>query len=216
MFEFWDWVGGRYSLWSAIGLSIAVHIGFDNFKELLEGGHWMDKHFQETPLNENVPVLMALLGVWYINFYGAETLAILPYDQYMHRFAAYFQQGDMESNGKYVTRSGHAVNYPTGPIVWGEPGTNGQHAFYQLIHQGTRLIPADFIAFVKTLNPLRNGLHHQILLANFLAQTEALMKGKSKQQAETELKKQGKSAEEIQRIINHKVFEGNRPIKQRL
>ncbi|XP_054164562.1 glucose-6-phosphate isomerase-like [Oppia nitens] len=211
MFEFWDWVGGRYSLWSAIGLSIAVYIGFDNFRELLEGGHWMDKHFQERPLSENIPILMALLGVWYINFFGAETLAILPYDQYMHRFAAYFQQGDMESNGKYVTRSGNNVNYSTGPIVWGEPGTNGQHAFYQLIHQGTRLIPCDFIAPVKTLNPLSNGLHHQILLANFLAQTEALMKGKDRHQAENELKKQGKSDQEIKQIINHKVFEGNRP-----
>ncbi len=211
MFEFWDWVGGRYSLWSAIGLSICVHLGFDNFVELLEGAHWMDNHFQKSALNENMPVIMALLGVWYINFYNAETLAILPYDQYMHRFAAYFQQGDMESNGKYVTREGHNVNYSTGPIVWGEPGTNGQHAFYQLIHQGTRLIPCDFIAPVKTLNPLRNGLHHQILLANFLAQTEALMKGKSKQKAEEELKKQGKSDEEVAKILPHKIFEGNRP-----
>lgn len=211
MFEFWDWVGGRYSLWSAIGLSIAVHIGFDQFQELLEGGHWMDQHFVNTPLKQNIPIIMALLGVWYINFFGAETLAILPYDQYMHRFAAYFQQGDMESNGKYVTRGGQTVNYSTGPIVWGEPGTNGQHAFYQLIHQGTRLIPSDFIAPIKSLNPLRGGLHHQILLANFLAQTEALMKGKSREQAEAELKKQGKSAEEISRILPHKVFEGNRP-----
>lgn len=211
MFEFWDWVGGRYSLWSAIGLSIAVHIGFDNFEQLLEGGHWMDKHFQESSLDKNIPVIMAMLGVWYINFFGAETLAILPYDQYMHRFAAYFQQGDMESNGKYVTRAGNTVNYPTGPIVWGEPGTNGQHAFYQLIHQGTRLIPCDFIAPVNSLNPLRNGLHHQILLANFLAQTEALMKGKTREQAEAELRKQGKSEQEMARILPHKVFEGNRP-----
>lgn len=211
MFEFWDWVGGRYSLWSAIGLSIALHIGFDNFRQLLEGAHWMDEHFQQAPLEANLPVLMALLGVWYINFYGAETQAILPYDQYLHRFAAYFQQGDMESNGKYVTRAGHTVNYSTGPIVWGEPGTNGQHAFYQLIHQGTRLIPADFIAPAKTLNPVRNGIHHNILLANYLAQTEALMKGKSREQAEKELVAQGKSKEQIDKILPHKIFEGNRP-----
>ena len=211
MFEFWDWVGGRYSLWSAIGLSICCNIGFDNFRQLLEGAHWMDNHFKSTPLEKNVPVLMALLGVWYINFYGAETLAILPYDQYLHRFAAYFQQGDMESNGKYITKSGNPVNYFTGPIVWGEPGTNGQHAFYQLIHQGTRLIPCDFIAPAKTLNPIQNGLHHVILLSNFLAQTEALMKGKSKQEAEAELKKAGTPDEQIGKILPHKVFEGNRP-----
>lgn len=211
MFEFWDWVGGRYSLWSAIGLSICVHIGFENFEKLLAGAHFMDEHFRETPLEKNMPVLMALIGIWYHNFYGAETQAILPYDQYLHRFAAYFQQGDMESNGKYVTRSGQTVNYTTGPIVWGEPGTNGQHAFYQLIHQGTRLIPCDFIAPVKTLNPIRGGIHHTILLANYLAQTEALMKGKSRDQAERELREKGKSPEEISKILPHKIFEGNRP-----
>ena len=177
MFEFWDWVGGRYSLWSAIGLTIAVNIGFDNFEHLLSGAHWMDNHFKTAPLESNIPVILAMLGVWYHNFYGAETHALLPYDQYLHRFAAYFQQGDMESNGKYVTMNGERVNYSTGPIVWGEPGTNGQHAFYQLIHQGTRLIPCDFIAPVKSHNgELRDGLHHNLLLCNFLAQTEALMK----------------------------------------
>ncbi|KAF7492756.1 Glucose-6-phosphate isomerase [Sarcoptes scabiei] len=211
MFEFWDWVGGRYSLWSAIGLSICLHIGFDNFKQLLEGAHFIDEHFRQAPLDQNIPVIMALLGIWYINFYGSETQAILPYDQYLHRFAAYFQQGDMESNGKYVNRSGEKLNHSTGPIVWGEPGTNGQHAFYQLIHQGTRLIPCDFIAPVKTLNPIRNGLHHRILLANFLAQTEALMKGKNEDQAKEELKAQGKTDEQISLILPHKIFEGNRP-----
>jgi glucose-6-phosphate isomerase len=211
MFEFWDWVGGRYSLWSAIGLSIAVHIGFNNFRKLLDGAQYIDAHFQETPLERNVPVLLALIGVWYSNFFGAETEAILPYDQYLHRFAAYLQQGNMESNGKYVTRSGNAVNYSTGPIVWGEPGTNGQHAFYQLIHQGTRLIPCDFIAPVNSLNPIQGGIHHQILLANFLAQTEALMKGKSREQAETELKAKGMPEDQIKRIVPHKVFSGNRP-----
>ncbi|CAJ0575336.1 unnamed protein product, partial [Mesorhabditis spiculigera] len=211
MFEFWDWVGGRYSLWSAIGLSIALHIGFKNFEKLLEGAYLADKHFQATPLAENIPVLMALLGVLYNNVYNAETHALLPYDQYLHRFAAYFQQGDMESNGKFVTRSGARVDYSTGPIVWGEPGTNGQHAFYQLIHQGTRLIPCDFIAPVKTLNPIRDGLHHNILLANFLAQTEALMTGKSAEQAESELRAAGMNDEKIAKIRPHKVFEGNRP-----
>uniref|UniRef100_A0AC34RJL8 Glucose-6-phosphate isomerase n=1 Tax=Panagrolaimus sp. JU765 TaxID=591449 RepID=A0AC34RJL8_9BILA len=211
MFEFWDWVGGRYSLWSAIGLSIAVHIGFDNFEKLLEGAHFMDTHFLETPLEANIPVILAVLGVWYINFFGVETHALLPYDQYLHRFAAYFQQGDMESNGKYITRDGSRVDYSTGPIVWGEPGTNGQHAFYQLIHQGTRLIPADFIAPVHTLNPIRNSLHHTILLANFLAQTEALMKGKTPAEAEKELRAAGMSDEKVKQILPHKVFEGNRP-----
>jgi len=211
MFEFWDWVGGRYSLWSAIGLSIAVYVGMDNFEQLLAGGHYMDKHFTSTPLEKNVPVILALLGVWYINFFGAETQSLLPYDQYLHRFAAYFQQGDMESNGKYVTRSGRRVAYSTGPIVWGEPGTNGQHAFYQLIHQGTRLIPCDFIMPVNSHNPIRNGLHQEILLANFLAQPEALMKGKTKEEAENELKKSGMAEGEIQKILPHKVFEGNRP-----
>uniref|UniRef100_A0A1B6E2F4 Glucose-6-phosphate isomerase n=1 Tax=Clastoptera arizonana TaxID=38151 RepID=A0A1B6E2F4_9HEMI len=211
MFGFWDWVGGRYSLWSAIGLSIALYIGFDNFEKLLEGAHYMDNHFQTAPLDKNAPVILALLGVWYHNFYGAETHALLPYDQYLHRFAAYFQQGDMESNGKYVTRSGESVDYSTGPIVWGEPGTNGQHAFYQLIHQGTRLIPADFIAPAVTLNPIQDGLHHKILLANFLAQTEALAKGKTAAEAKTELEKAGLSGTELDKILPHKVFEGNRP-----
>ncbi|XP_035213614.1 glucose-6-phosphate isomerase-like isoform X2 [Stegodyphus dumicola] len=204
MFGFWDWVGGRYSLWSAIGLSIALYLGMDNFEQLLEGAHYMDKHFLNTPLEKNVPVILALLGIWYSNFYGAESHALLPYDQYMHRFAAYFQQGDMESNGKYVTRSGEVVTYTTGPIVWGEPGTNGQHAFYQLIHQGTRLIPCDFIAPVQTHNPINNGLHHEILLANFLAQPEALMRGKTKSEAEEELKKAGMSDETLQKILPHK------------
>lgn len=211
MFEFWDWVGGRYSLWSAIGLSIAVHIGFDNYEKLLDGAFSVDEHFVNTPLEKNIPVILAMIGVLYNNIYGAETHALLPYDQYMHRFAAYFQQGDMESNGKFVTRHGQRVDYSTGPIVWGEPGTNGQHAFYQLIHQGTRLIPADFIAPVKTLNPIRGGLHHQILLANFLAQTEALMKGKTAAVAEAELKSSGMSPESIAKILPHKVFEGNKP-----
>merc|ERR1711962_1037695 len=212
MFGFWDWVGGRYSLWSAIGLTIALHIGYYNFCKLLSGAHFMDNHFCTTPLEQNVPVIMALIGIWYMNFYGSETQALLPYDQYMHRFAAYFQQGDMESNGKFVTRSGNKVDYATGPVVWGEPGTNGQHAFYQLIHQGTRLIPCDFIAPVISHNHnLRNGLHHKILLCNFLAQTEALMKGKGVDQVEAELAGSGKSATEIARIKPHKVFEGNRP-----
>jgi glucose-6-phosphate isomerase len=211
MFEFWDWVGGRYSLWSAIGMSIAVHVGYDNFEKLLDGAHFMDQHFCNAPLEQNVPVILALLGIWYGNFYGAETHALLPYDQYLHRFAAYFQQGDMESNGKYITRSGSKVDYSTGPIVWGEPGTNGQHAFYQLIHQGTRLVPCDFIAPVKSHNNIRDGLHHKYLLCNFLAQTEALMKGKKMDQVEAELKKSGKSQEEIDKIKPHKCFEGNRP-----
>ncbi|XP_065224582.1 glucose-6-phosphate isomerase [Planococcus citri] len=211
MFEFWDWVGGRYSLWSAIGLSIALFIGYENFIKLQEGAYYMDQHFLNTPLEKNAPVILALLGVWYHNFYGAETHALLPYDQYLHRFAAYFQQGDMESNGKYITRSGERVKYSTGPIVWGEPGTNGQHAFYQLIHQGTRLIPADFIVPVRTHNPVQSGLHHKILQANFLAQTEALMKGKSAEEAKVELQKSGMNEETIKKILPHKVFEGNRP-----
>ncbi|XP_070574390.1 glucose-6-phosphate isomerase-like [Ptychodera flava] len=211
MFVFWDWVGGRYSLWSAIGLSIALYIGMDNFEALLAGGHFMDNHFRTAPLEANIPVILAMLGVWYSNFFGAETQALLPYDQYMHRFAAYFQQGDMESNGKYITRSGQKVDHSTGPIVWGEPGTNGQHAFYQLIHQGTRLIPCDFLAPVETHNPITGGLHHEILLANFLAQTEALMLGKSSDVARAELEKEGKSGEQLERILPHKVFEGNRP-----
>ncbi|XP_064466823.1 glucose-6-phosphate isomerase-like [Ornithodoros turicata] len=211
MFEFWDWVGGRYSLWSAIGTSIALFVGMDNFEQLLSGAHFMDHHFQKAPLTENIPIILALLGVWYSNFFGAESQCLLPYDQYLHRFAAYFQQGDMESNGKYVTRSGRHVAYTTGPIVWGEPGTNGQHAFYQLIHQGTRLIPCDFIAPVKTHNPISHGIHHEILLANFLAQPEALMKGKTKEEAEAELKKAGMSGDKLEKILPHKVFEGNRP-----
>ncbi|XP_066581028.1 glucose-6-phosphate isomerase [Prorops nasuta] len=211
MFGFWDWVGGRYSLWSAIGLSICLSIGFDNFEKLLSGAHYMDKHFCSAPLEKNVPVILALLGVWYHNFYNVETHALLPYDQYLHRFAAYFQQGDMESNGKYVTCAGTTVNYSTGPIVWGEPGTNGQHAFYQLIHQGTRLIPADFIAPVLSHNQVQGDLHHKILLSNFLAQTEALMKGKSSAQAKDELEKSGLNPEQVSLLLPHKVFEGNRP-----
>ena len=209
MFEFWDWVGGRYSLWSAIGLSIVLSIGYDNFEQLLKGADASDKHFRETPLEENIPVIMALLGVWYNNFFDAETQAILPYDQYMHRFAAYFQQGDMESNGKYVDREGNPVDYQTGPIIWGEPGTNGQHAFYQLIHQGTKLIPCDFIAPAQSHNPI--GEHHTMLLSNFFAQTEALMNGKDEDEVIAELKAAGKSDEEIARLKAFKVFEGNRP-----
>merc|ERR1712183_1199671 len=212
MFQFWDWVGGRYSLWSAIGMSIALNIGFDNFEQLLAGAHNMDNHFTSAPMEQNAPVILALLGIWYNNFYDAQTHALLPYDQYLHRFAAYFQQGDMESNGKYVTRDGSKVDYSTGPIVWGEPGTNGQHAFYQLIHQGTRIIPCDFIAPVKSHNSPRDGrLHHTILLSNFLAQTEALMRGKDRDQVVAELKKAGKSQSEIERIAPHKEFTGNRP-----
>jgi len=209
MFEFWDWVGGRYSLWSAIGLPIACMIGMDRFEEMLSGGFAVDEHFRSAPLERNVPVILGLLGVWYSNFFGAETHAILPYDQYMHRFPAYFQQGDMESNGKRVDKQGNVVDYSTGPIVWGEPGTNGQHAFYQLIHQGTRLIPADFIAPVETHNRL--GDHHLVLLANFFAQTEALMKGKTEAEARSELETQKVSAERIAELLPHKMFPGNRP-----
>ena len=209
MFEFWDWVGGRYSLWSAIGLSIALSIGFDNFVELLEGAHATDEHFRTAEFEQNIPVTLGLLGIWYNNFFEAETNAILPYDQYMHRFAAYFQQGDMESNGKHVDRNGKHVEYQTGPIIWGEPGTNGQHAFYQLIHQGTKLIPADFIAPAQSHNPL--GEHHNMLLSNFFAQTEALMNGKTEEEVIAELKAAGKSDAEIAAIAPFKVFEGNRP-----
>ncbi|MCQ6959770.1 glucose-6-phosphate isomerase [Mucilaginibacter aquariorum] len=209
MFEFWDWVGGRYSLWSAIGLSIALSVGFDNFVELLDGAHAIDNHFKTTPLEQNLPAILALIGVWHNNFFEAETEAILPYDQYMHRFAAYFQQGDMESNGKHVDRNGKHVDYQTGPVIWGEPGTNGQHAFYQLIHQGTKLIPCDFIAPAQSHNPL--GEHHNMLLSNFFAQTEALMNGKSEEEVIAELKKAGKTEEEISEIAPFKVFEGNRP-----
>lgn len=209
MFEFWDWVGGRYSLWSAIGLSIVLSIGFDNFVELLSGAHAMDKHFSTTPAEKNLPVLLALIGIWYNNFFGAETEAILPYDQYMHRFAAYFQQGNMESNGKYVDRNGKVVDYQTGPIIWGEPGTNGQHAFYQLIHQGTKMVPCDFIAPAITHNPLSD--HHQKLLSNFFAQTEALAFGKSLEVVEQEYRDQGKDPATLDYVVPFKVFEGNRP-----
>ena len=209
MFEFWDWVGGRYSLWSAIGLSIVLSIGFDNFVELLSGAHAMDKHFSTTPAEKNLPVLLALIGIWYNNFFGAETEAILPYDQYMHRFAAYFQQGNMESNGKYVYRNGNVEDYQTGPIISGEPGTNGQHAFYQLIHQGTKMVPCDFIAPAITHNPLSD--HHQKLLSNFFAQTEALAFGKSREVVEQEYRDQGKDPATLDYVVPFKVFEGNRP-----
>jgi glucose-6-phosphate isomerase len=209
MFEFWDWVGGRYSLWSAIGLSIALTIGYKNFEQLLKGGHETDKYFRATPFEKNISVLMALVGLWYTNFFGSQTEAILPYDQYMHRFAAYFQQGDMESNGKSVDRNGEPVSYSTGPIIWGEPGTNGQHAFYQLIHQGTLLIPCDFIVPAQTHNPI--GDHHLKLISNFFAQTEALMNGKTDEEAQKELEKAGSTAEEIAKLLPFKVFSGNRP-----
>ncbi len=209
MFVFWDWVGGRYSLWSAIGLSIACYIGFENYAELLQGAFEMDSHFRETPFERNIPVILALIGIWYNNFFGAQTEVILPYDQYMHRFPAYFQQGNMESNGKSVDRNGNKVNYQTGPVIWGEPGTNGQHAFYQLIHQGTKIIPADFLAPAISHN--RIGEHHNILLSNFFAQTEALLNGKTKDEVIEELKKGGKSDDEIRKLCPHKVFEGNRP-----
>ncbi|MEW6483477.1 MAG: glucose-6-phosphate isomerase [Pseudomonadota bacterium] len=209
MFEFWDWVGGRYSLWSAIGLSIVLSVGYDNFEKLLAGAHAMDKHFAETPAEKNIPVLLALIGIWYNNFFGTETEAILPYDQYMHRFAAYFQQGNMESNGKYVDREGHAVDYQTGPIIWGEPGTNGQHAFYQLIHQGTKTIPCDFIAPAVSHNALSD--HHPKLLSNFFAQTEALAFGKSRDEVEKEFADAGKAPQDVAHIVPFKVFEGNRP-----
>jgi glucose-6-phosphate isomerase len=209
MFVFWDWVGGRYSLWSAIGLSIACTIGYERFTQLLEGAHAMDEHFSTAPFEENIPVILALIGIWYNNFFDAQTEAILPYDQYMHRFAAYFQQGNMESNGKYVDRSGKEVDYQTGPVIWGEPGTNGQHAFYQLIHQGTRVIPCDFLAPAISHNPL--GDHHNILLSNFFAQTQALMKGKTAIEVEEEFKKAGKSEEEIKSLTPFKVFKGNKP-----
>jgi glucose-6-phosphate isomerase len=209
MFEFWDWVGGRYSLWSAIGLPIVLSIGMDRFEELLSGAYKVDEHFRATPFEENIPVIMGLLGIWYNNFFGAETHAILPYDQYMYRFPAYFQQGDMESNGKGVTKKGEKANYSTGPIIWGEPGTNGQHAFYQLIHQGTKLIPCDFLAPAQSHNPM--GKHHTILVANFLAQTEALMKGKSEEEVRAELTGSGLSVQELERLVPAKTFEGNRP-----
>lgn len=206
MFQFWDWVGGRYSLWSAIGLSIALSIGYDNFEELLKGAHGMDKHFKTTPLEKNLPVLLAVIGIWYNDFYGSQTHALLPYDQYLHKFADYFQQGDMESNGKFVTKGGQRVDYQTGPIIWGAAGTNGQHSFYQLVHQGTKLIPADFIAPATTHNPIRNSLHHRILLSNFFAQPEALAFGKTEEEVRKEV---GANASEA--LIKSKVFEGNRP-----
>ena len=209
MFVFWDWVGGRYSLWSAIGLSITCYIGYENFVELLQGAFEMDQHFKTSPFDKNIPVLLALIGIWYNNFFEAQTEAILPYDQYMHRFPAYFQQGNMESNGKSSDRNGEKINYQTGPVIWGEPGTNGQHAFYQLIHQGTKLIPADFLAPAISHNPV--GDHHQILLSNFFAQTEALLNGKTEEEVIADLKKTGKTDKEIQDLLPHKLFEGNRP-----
>jgi len=209
MFEFWDWVGGRYSLWSAIGLSIVLAVGFHNFEEILTGASEVDEHFRTAPLEANIPVTMGLLGIWYNNFFGAQTHAILPYDQYLDRFPAYFQQGDMESNGKRVTLDGEFVDYQTGPVIWGEPGTNGQHAFYQLIHQGTKLVPCDFLAAAHTHNLL--GDHHHILLSNFFAQPEALMRGKTEAEARAELAKEGKSPEDIDRLAPHKTFPGNRP-----
>lgn len=209
MFEFWDWVGGRYSLWSAIGLSIALTIGYDNFEQLLRGAHAADQHFLNAGFEENIPVLLALIGIWYVNFFGAQSEAILPYDQYLHRFAAYFQQGNMESNGKSVDRNGEEVTYATGPIIWGEPGTNGQHAFYQLIHQGTLMIPCDFIAPAQSHNPIAD--HHQKLLSNFFAQTEALMNGKNEEEVEQELLQQGKSVDEIAKLAPFKIFSGNKP-----
>ncbi len=209
MFEFWDWVGGRYSLWSAIGLSIALTIGYNNFEALLQGAYEIDEHVRTEKFNKNIPVLMALLGIWYTNFFGAQSEAILPYDQYMHRFSAYFQQGNMESNGKSVDRNGYEVNYATGPVIWGEPGTNGQHAFYQLIHQGTIMIPCDFIAPAISHNPI--GDHHVKLLSNFFAQTEALMNGKTEEEVKAELEKSGKSKEEIKKLFKYKIFAGNKP-----
>jgi len=209
MFRFWDWVGGRYSLWSAIGLSIALTIGYKNFEELLAGAYDSDQHFKKTSFEKNIPVLMALIGLWYTNFFGAQSETILPYDQYMHRFAAYFQQGNMESNGKSIDRNGEQVEYATGPIIWGEPGTNGQHAFYQLIHQGTPLIPCDFIGIAQSHNPI--GDHHQKLMSNFFAQTEALMNGKTEEEAAKELEKSGSGVEAISKLLPYKVFAGNKP-----
>ena len=209
MFVFWNWVGGRYSLWSAIGLSIACYIGYENFANLLQGAFEMDQHFKTAPIDKNIPAILALIGIWYNNFFGAQTEAVLPYDQYMHRFAAYFQQGNMESNGKSSDRNGEKINYQTGSVIWGEPGTNGQHAFYQLIHQGTKLIPADFLAPAISHNPI--GHHHQILLSNFFAQTEALLNGKTKEEVIADLKEDGKTDKDVQNLLPHKLFEGNRP-----
>jgi glucose-6-phosphate isomerase len=209
MFEFWDWVGGRYSLWSAIGLSVALYLGMDHFEELLTGAHKVDEHFRTAPFEKNIPVIMALLGIWYNNFFGAQSHAILPYDQYLVHFPAYFQQGDMESNGKSVTHEGHWVDYTTGPIIWGQPGTNGQHAFYQLIHQGTKLIPCDFLAAAQSHNPL--GQHHPMLISNFLAQSEALMKGRTPEEARAELSAEGYTGERLERLVAAKTFPGNKP-----
>ncbi len=209
MFEFWDWVGGRYSMWSAIGLSIACYIGMDNFENLLQGAHEMDEHFRSAPMDRNIPVIMAMLGIWYNNFFDADSHAIFPYDQYLYEFPSYFQQGDMESNGKRITREGKVVDYSTGPIIWGKPGTNGQHAFFQLVHQGTKLIPADFLAAVESQNPL--GEHHAILISNFFAQTEALMKGRTEDEARAELEASGYSGARLDELVPHKCFEGNRP-----
>jgi glucose-6-phosphate isomerase len=209
MFEFWDWVGGRYSLWSAVGLSIALYLGMDRFEELLSGAYTVDVHFRSTSFEHNIPVIMALLGIWYNNFLGAQSHAILPYDQYLAHFPAYFQQADMESNGKSITRQGEWLNYSTGPVIWGQPGTNGQHAFYQLIHQGTKLIPCDFLAAANSHNPL--GEHHTILLSNFLAQTEALMKGKTPDEARAELTNEGFSGAQLEALVTAKTFPGNRP-----
>lgn len=213
MFAFWDWVGGRYSLWSAIGLSIALYVGMDNFEAILAGGHEMDNHFKTAPLEQNMPVILALIGVWYNNFFHVDTQAILPYDQGMSRFPAYLQQADMESNGKFICRDGSRVKYKTGPVIWGEAGTNGQHAFYQLIHQGTQIVPCDFLMPVQSHYAVgKNGCaHHKILLANFLAQTQSLMLGKTKEQARVELEKQGLAGEDLEKLLPHKVFEGNRP-----
>jgi len=213
MFAFWDWVGGRYSLWSAIGLSIALYVGMDNFESLLEGAHEMDNHFKTAPLEQNMPVILALIGVWYNNFFHVDTNAILPYDQGLARFPAYMQQADMESNGKFICRDGSRVKYKTGPVIWGEAGTNGQHAFYQLIHQGTQIVPADFLMPVHSHYAIgKHGYaHHKILLANFLAQTQSLMLGKTKDEARVELEKQGLTGDELEKLLPHKVFEGNRP-----
>ena len=213
MFQFWDWVGGRYSLWSAIGLSIALYVGMDNFEELLTGAHEMDNHFRHAPLEQNMPVIMALIGIWYNNFFHVDTNAILPYDQGMARFPAYLQQADMESNGKFICRDGKRIHYKTGPVIWGEAGTNGQHAFYQLIHQGTQIVPCDFLMPVHSHYAIgKNGYaHHKILLANFLAQTQSLMLGKTPEQARAELEKQGMSGDALEKLLPHKVFEGNRP-----
>jgi len=210
MFEFWDWVGGRYSLWSAIGLPIALQVGMDRFEEMLAGGHAIDRHFREAPLERNLPVIMALLGIWYVDFFGAETQAILPYDEHLQRFPAYFQQGDMESNGKRVDRDGRCVDYPTGPVVWGEPGTNGQHAFFQLLHQGTRLVPCDFLAAAVGHHPEFSD-QQRILLSNFIAQTEALMRGRTEDEARAEMQARGVSEEEIEKLLPHRCFPGNRP-----